>query len=142
MQFLPEVNDEVLVGFELGDVHYPYVIGGLWNGQDKPPGEQGAVVSGGKVQQRLIRSRSGHTVKLDDSDGSPGITIEDKNGNVVFLDSSTNALKIKAKGDVTIEAQGNMSLKAQGRMEVKGMGVTVNGGGGTVDVKGTAINLN
>ena len=142
MQFLPEVNDEVLVGFELGDVHYPYVLGGLWNGRDKPPGDQGTVVSGGKVQQRLIRSRSGHTITLDDSDGSPGITIEDKNGNVVFLDSSANALKIKAKGDVSIEAQGNMSLKATGSVEVKGMGVKVNGGGGTVDVKGSIINLN
>ena len=35
--FLPEVNDEVLVGFEQGDINRPYVLGGLWNGQDTPP---------------------------------------------------------------------------------------------------------
>jgi uncharacterized protein involved in type VI secretion and phage assembly len=148
--FLPEVNDEVLVGFELGDVHHPYVIGGLWNGQDKPPGDKSKVVSGGKVEQRVIRSRAGHTVTLDDSNGAAGITIEDKNGNVVFLDSTTDALRIKVKGDVVVEAQGSLSLKsrgklsldAQGAVEIKGMGVTVDGGPGTVSVKGTVINLN
>src|SRR5688572_3781263 len=35
--FVPDVNDEVLVGFEGGAAHRPYVLGGLWNGQDKPP---------------------------------------------------------------------------------------------------------
>ena len=34
--FLPEVNDEVLVAFEFGDIRRPYVLGGLWNGKDKP----------------------------------------------------------------------------------------------------------
>jgi len=35
--FIPEVNDEVLVAFEAGDPRFPYVIGGLWNGSDRPP---------------------------------------------------------------------------------------------------------
>ncbi len=34
--FRPELDDEVIVGFEQGDVRYPYLIGGLWNGKDKP----------------------------------------------------------------------------------------------------------
>jgi uncharacterized protein involved in type VI secretion and phage assembly len=36
--FMPEVQDEVLVGFEHGDTRFPYVVGFLWNGQDAPPG--------------------------------------------------------------------------------------------------------
>jgi len=140
IEFLPEINDEVLVGFELGDVHHPYVLGGLWNGQDKPPGD--GVVSGSKVQKRVIKSRTGHTVTLDDTDGGGGITIADKSGNQIQLDTGSNALKIKTQGDVTIEAQGNFSVKAQGQVEIDGMGVTVNGGAGTVDVKGSLINLN
>ncbi|MGZ8414208.1 MAG: VgrG-related protein [Gemmatirosa sp.] len=142
MQFLPEINDEVLVGFELGDVHHPYVIGGLWNGRDKPPGDTGKVVSGGKVEQRVIRSRTGHTITLDDSSGAPSITIEDRNGNVVHLDTRSDALSVRTKGDVKIEAKGSLSLKAQGRVEIAGMGVKIDGGAGTVDVKGSTINLN
>jgi phage protein D len=143
IQFVPEINDEVLVGFELGDVHHPYVLGGLWNGKDPPPGEQGKVVSGGKVQRRIIRSRTGHTITLDDQDGAGGITVEDRKGNIIVLESGSDALKIKVKGDATIEAQGNLTLKAQGRVEINAQaGVKIDGGVGTVDVKGTVINLN
>jgi phage protein D len=142
--FLPEVNDEVLVGFELGDFNHPYVLGGLWNGQDKPPAASkgGYQVSGGKVQERGIRSRTGHTITFDDSDRGGGIEIKDKKGNVIKLDTSSDALKIEVKGDATITAQGNLSLESKGKIDIKGMGVSIDGGGGTVDVKGSMINLN
>jgi uncharacterized protein involved in type VI secretion and phage assembly len=142
IQFLPEVNDEVLVGFELGDVHYPYVLGGLWNGQDAPPKKSNQVVNGGKVQQRIIRSRAGHVITLDDSDGGGGITVQDRNGNKVVFESGTNALTIEVQGNVTVKAQGNLTLEAQGQVEMKGMGIKIDGGAATVDVQGSLINLN
>lgn len=138
IEFLPEVNDEVLVGFEMGDIHCPYVLGGLWNGRDALPKK---VTSGSKVQQRIIRSRSGHMITLDDSDGG-GVTIEDKNGNKVVLDSSANKLTITVQGDASLQAQGNLTLEAQGQVQIKGMGVKLDGGASTVDVKGSVINLN
>ena len=139
IEFLPEVNDEVLVGFEMGDIHYPYVLGGLWNGKDALPKK---VTSGGKVQQRIIRSRAGHTITLDDSDGGGGVTIEDKNGNKVMLDSGANKLTITVQGDASLKAQGNLTLEAQGQVQIKGMGVKMDGGASTVDIKGSMINLN
>ncbi len=139
IEFLPEVNDEVLVGFEMGDIHYPYVLGGLWNGRDAPPKK---VTSAGKVQQRIIRSRAGHTITLDDTDGGGGVTIEDKNGNKVVLDSGANKLTITVQGDADLKSQGNLTLEAQGQVQIKGKGVTVDGGKATVDVKGKMINLN
>jgi uncharacterized protein involved in type VI secretion and phage assembly len=35
--WIPDVDDEVLVAFEHGDVRRPYVVGALWNGSDAPP---------------------------------------------------------------------------------------------------------
>ena len=134
IQFLPEINDEVLIGFELGDVHYPYVLGGLWNKQDAPPRRSTQIVSGGKVQQRIIRSRAGHVITLDDSEGGGGVTIQDRRGNRIVLDSGANAL--------TVEAKGNLTLKAGGQVEIRGNGVTIDGGASTVDVHGSIINLN
>ncbi|HEU5087555.1 MAG TPA: VgrG-related protein, partial [Roseiflexaceae bacterium] len=65
--FLPEVNDEVLVGFEQGDINRPYVLGGLWNGQDATICVDNTTVKAGKVEQRLIVSRTGHKIVIDDS---------------------------------------------------------------------------
>lgn len=61
--FIPEVDDEVLVLFENGDIHHPYVIGSLWNGQDKPPEDN----ANGKNNIRKIKSRSGHEIIFDDN---------------------------------------------------------------------------
>jgi phage protein D/phage baseplate assembly protein gpV len=142
IEFLPEINDEVLIGFEQNDMNYPYVLGGLWNGKDAPPKKNGEVVSGGHVQQRIIRSRSGHVITLDDSDSGGGITIQDRNGNTIVLDTSSNALNIQLKGDGSVKVQGNLTLEAQGQIEMKGMGVKIDGGAGTVDIKGSIVNLN
>ncbi|MBV9602507.1 MAG: VgrG-related protein [Chloroflexi bacterium] len=132
MQFLPEVNDEVLVGFEQGDINFPYVLGGLWNGKNAPPSKSGEVISGGKVNKRVIRSRTGHIITLDDSDNEASITIVDNTGkNKVFLDSMKNKLTVHLEGDMLFEApQGNVSIKgktinveATDALKVKGMSV-------------------
>ena len=57
--FLPEVEDEVLMAFEHGDARFPYVLGALWNGQDKPPESN----EDGKNNIRSIKSRSGHVIR-------------------------------------------------------------------------------
>jgi phage protein D len=114
VQFLPEVNDEVIVGFEQGDVHHPYILGGLWNGRDAPPRKSSEVVNSGRVQQRIIRSRTGHTIALDDSDDQPSITIVDKTGkNTIHLESSSNTLTLSVQGDLKLQAQGQVSIQGQ-----------------------------
>jgi len=91
--FRPEVGDEVLVLFEHGDLRFPYVIGGVWNGRDAMPGERGG---DGKNDIRLIKSRSGHTIVLDDTSGSEKITVTDKSGNSVELSSDGVVIKSDA----------------------------------------------
>jgi phage protein D len=114
LQFVPEVNDEVLVSFEQGDVHHPYVLGGLWNGKDAPPRKSSEIISGGRVEQRIIRSRLGHVITLDDSDDQPSITIVDKTGNnTIKIDSSNNNLTVSVEGDMSLKAQGTVSIEGQ-----------------------------
>ena len=118
MQFLPEIDDEVIVGFEMGDVHHPYVLGGLWNGKDLPPKKNQQVVAGGKVRERIVRSRAGHQIIFDDSDGAGSVTIADKNGNTIKIDSASNAMSIDVKG--------NLSIKAVGQVTIKGAMINLN----------------
>lgn len=112
--YLPEVDDEVLCGFENGDIHRPYVLGALWNGKDKTPISTGdAVGADGKVNKRVLKSRSGHIITLDDSSGGEEITIVDKTGNnKIVMHSPDNSMQIKVDGDFTVEAKGKIVLKS------------------------------
>lgn len=159
--FLPEVDDEVLVAFEHGQVEFPYILGALWNGKDEPPEKN----SDGKNNKRVIKSRSGHIITLDDTDGSEKIIICDKTGkNEIAIDSSKNSLTIKVEGDFTVEAKGKISLKStqelslesqadsklkgtnlalesSAKAELKGAQINVNGSAQT-EVKGTQVSIN
>lgn len=97
IKFIPEIGDEVLVAFEYNDINKPYVIGGLWNGQDTPP-ESGEFGENGEVQKRVFKSRSGHVVTFDDTDKNEQISIIDKQGQKITLDSKPGSEKIEIVG--------------------------------------------
>jgi phage protein D/phage baseplate assembly protein gpV len=118
--YLPEVNDEVLVAFEHGDVHHPYIVGALWNNRDKPPKPTSQVVKGGKVVERIIKSRTGHVVILDDTDGKEQIIVRDKTGkNEIVIDSAKNNMTIKVDGDFTVDAKGKITLNSMQDMTLE-----------------------
>ena len=146
---LPEVDDEVLVAFEHGRAELPYVLGSLWNGKDKPPASN----DDGKNNARLFKSRSGHVVRLDDTNGKEKIEIVDAKGkqSIVF-DTAAGTLTISADQDVVIESKNGL-LKLSGQ---KGVEIAAPSGAarlearqsldvkssGQVNVKGSVINLN
>ncbi len=146
--FLPEVGDEVLVAFEAGDRTRAYVLGALWNGQDRPPDSN----ANGANNLRFIKSRSGHLIRLDDTDGAERVEIIDKSGrNSHTIDTASNTITITSSADVNIEAaQGTIKLSARKieisssadtKLEAQG-GLTLDGSPGTTAIKGTTVNLN
>ena len=146
--FLPEVDDEVLVAFEHGDMRRPFVIGALWNGVDVLPPE---FANDGKNNVRLIKSRSGHIIKLDDTDGSEKIEVIDKTGkNSVLIDSKENTITITTDKDLVLNApQGKISLVAK-ELELKSSAaIKVEAGSemnikasATMNLKGATVNIN
>lgn len=114
LYFIPEVNDEVLVVFEQGDVNTPFIVGALWNSKDRPPkGPSGVAVVGGKVNQRIIKSRTGHVILLDDTTGQEKIVIEDKSGNGITIDAVKNSMTIKTKGDLVFDVGGKFTVASK-----------------------------
>jgi uncharacterized protein involved in type VI secretion and phage assembly len=85
MMFMPEVGDEVLLGFEHGDMERPYVLGGLWNGVDGTPRNE---FWGGDVEKNNIKrivTKSGHRIQLSDQPGQEAITIATPNALKISL---------------------------------------------------------
>lgn len=102
---LPEIDDEVLVGFEHGDIHRPYVIGGVWNGQDAPPEKVGDAIADGKVRLRTFKTRTGHTLQFIEEDGSgsqAGIHVSSVYGHEIYLNDSERAIVVKTNGGHTL----------------------------------------
>ncbi len=145
--WLPEVDDEVLVAFEHGRPDTLYVLGGLWNGKDKPPDSN----DDGKNDRHTIKSRSGHVIRLTDKAGGEKIEIIDTSAkNSIVIDTKNNSVTITGDADVTvqssngklklagrqveissqgavkIEAKQNMDLQAQAQLNVKGQLVNIN----------------
>jgi len=131
--FVPDVNDEVLVVFEGGDPRRPYVVGGLWNGKDSPPESMDGA---GNNYKKVIRSRNGVKVTLDDQDGqeklileTPGgqrVTMKDGPGSVVIEDSNGNSVKLESSG-ITVTASAKVTVNASQVAVSAGM-VTVDSG--------------
>jgi uncharacterized protein involved in type VI secretion and phage assembly len=163
--FLPEVDDEVLVAFEHGDITRPFVLGALWNGKDSPPRKSDEVVPSGGVDRRLIKTRVGHIIMLDDSndkcqvfvqtkaghiinldDANSKIEVIDKTGsNKMTIDSNANSIKLECAGNYDVDAKGKVTIKGQQgilldtpqNLEGKGMKVAFEAQT-TAELKGTA----
>lgn len=133
--FLPEVNDEVLVAFEYGDINIPYVIGSLWNGKDSPP----LTNDDGKNNFRIIKSRSGHVIRLDDTDGQEKIEIVDKSeNNKIIIDTKEKKISIKSDKDIEISApNGKVKIEAMD-IEAKSSASTKIEASSTMDLKASA----
>jgi len=101
--WLPEVGDEVLIAFELGQANRPYVIGALWNGKDKPMKDAYADDN----STRMIQTKSGHKIVLCDKSGEEKIVIADKSGNrSITFDVKAKKFLIECKeGDIELHAE-------------------------------------
>jgi phage baseplate assembly protein V len=126
--WVPEVETEVIVSFVQGDIRFPIVIGSLYNGQDKP-----AVARNGR-DPKVIRTKAGHRILIEDQAGQEKIEIVDAEGNSITIETTTNTITISALGNIAIKATGKLTMSGQGGVEISSSGA--------VTVRGTTIGLN
>jgi len=158
---IPEIDDEVLVGFEFGNPDKPIIVGSLYNVDDAPHSKTGS-------DENLIKAfitKSGNEVIFNDESGNEEIKISMKDGkNQIVLGLSGPSITITSEGDIgikganiTIESSDKMTLKAGSDIEIKAQsnlkaeaganlkskaGASYDAEGAMVNVKGNPIKLN
>jgi uncharacterized protein involved in type VI secretion and phage assembly len=139
VQVLPEINDEVLVGFENGDLRHPVVIGGLYSGKNKPPLANAQAVKGNKVASWLLKSRTGNTLQFLDGQNATEATllmqhanaenllrVQDKRiemlgkaGTELSIKIGNASISISSNGDIVLDGA-NITLKARQDIKLQG----------------------
>ena len=143
--FLPEVGDEVLVGFDSGNMSNLFIIGSLWSGQIPPPETN----ADGNNKRRLIRTRSNHQLLFDDGDpplvelklndgkhlklNDQEVVLEDGQGNTLKIESGSGAITIESTMSlnlsaptIAIEADAQLDIKTDGILTLEGSMVKIN----------------
>jgi len=135
MQLIPQVSDEVLVGFEHDDKRRPVVLGGLWNVNDPTPK---ARVVGGSVETLVWKSTKGHQFEFDDGD-PPSITLSHGRASSL-LHMEKDASKLQADQQLSIQAN-SIEITADTTLKLKARSIEISADA-DVSVKGTVIKLN
>lgn len=141
MFFLPDVGDEVLVIFNEGDIRQPYVIGSLWNKNETPPETN----SDGKNLIKLIKSKGGHEIRINDKDDEGQIIIKTKNGNsITIYDKGNGKIELKDKSGsdkIVIDGDGK-SIEITGdsaiNLKAKSCSVKIDGNSNSIELKSSA----
>ncbi len=113
---LPDVGDEVLVGFIAEDPTHPVILGGVWNGQKSPPDTNGKDEGN---DRKIFRTRKKHELRFDDGDAheielllADGPRLHLTQDFALLEDANGNMVKIEASGAITIEASQSITLTA------------------------------
>jgi phage baseplate assembly protein V len=135
--WIPEKKCEVLVALWHGDMNEPVVLGGVYNGKDKPPVYKDQT----KQDVKMLRTKAGHTIRLDDSSQTMAIEIQTLGGHDIFLDDQNQKITISTPlGQQLVlddNAQqlelssvggvGKVTIDATGKITIQGKDISVTG---------------
>jgi phage protein D/phage baseplate assembly protein gpV len=141
---MPEINDEVLVAFEHGDIRRPYVLGGLYNKVDTPDSAYLSLDQAtGARHFRAIGSRNGHGLVFgDDPKKDSGVALfVEGSTQLVALSKRRSRVLVRSDGSIEIQGGGPISIRAGGAMQVRaGQDMRIEAGG-KLEIKAASISI-
>ncbi len=127
IQFIPEIGEEVMVGFEMDNAERPYIIGTFYNGGKGKTDENWASINeegGTKNNVKAIRTRNGHTILFNDKGDAGLLEIYDNKGNTyhITLSADDKKITIYSAGEIEVVADSNININAKGNIGIKSEG--------------------
>lgn len=132
---IPEIGDQVMIGFEEGNIACPVVMGSIYHRSN--------VDSSPQIKNHLksLTTRSGHLIEFDDSESSQGIKITDINNNIIHIDTKGNNITITAMENMSLNCK-NMQINVQENMDIQvGKNQSLNAGNDIVTTAGKNYSL-
>lgn len=127
---VPEIGDEVLVGYEQDSPDLPIVLGSLYNGGNVPHGDTG-------TDDNTVKgfvTKSGNKIVINDSDGGEQIEIVGSDGSQIVIEAGGPSITVETDGDITLKSK-NITLKADSKIVLDGGQIEIKSGG---DIKSEA----
>lgn len=122
LHILPEVDSQVVVGFEAGDPSRPYIVGACWNGRTAQPELPEAANN-----LRTLKTRSGSVLQFDDTRGAAKVTVSMASGHRLVMDDAAQEVSLTHSNGCTIviNIAGQVSITANSTVEVNASAVNL-----------------
>lgn len=137
LQMVPDVGDEVLVGFEYGDLRRPFVIGGLWSGRNANPRHATAAGTDGAVWE----TKSGHLLSMSDGAGAESYTRLALAGGNTALRLGADQSSLETERDLAITGAAAIAVKGRTNVTVEGINITIKAGAKLVLEGGAGVEI-
>ncbi|WCT10019.1 type VI secretion system tip protein VgrG [Mucilaginibacter jinjuensis] len=143
--FLPEVGDEVVLGFLNEDPRYPVILGSMYSSSQIKP--YSILTPNDKNSLKSIVSKSGIYVEFNDTDkiltiNTPNkntMIYSDKDKSITIQDQNSNSIVMSSDG-ITMKSNNNINIQAAQKVNIKGdMGITIQSSSGDVAISGLNV---
>jgi len=143
--FLPEVGDEVVIGFLNEDPRYPVILGSMYSSSKNQPYQ--SLSPAEKNPLKAIVSKSGIVVQFDDENkiltiitpDKNQVVLSDKDKQITIQDDNQNSIVMSSSG-ITIKSPKDINIQADQKVSISGaQGVSIQSSGGDVTVSGMNI---
>lgn len=131
--FVPEIGDEVAVAFMHGDMRLPFVLGGVYNGQDKPATHRAA---DSEKDEKILHTKGGHQFRLIDTRGKEKIEIITQGGHQAVLNDEEKKVTVETTAGNRVTMHDNGS-----KIEIQTAGsasIVLDGASGSVTITGSS----
>ncbi|PKH51584.1 Vgr family protein [Tenacibaculum sp. Bg11-29] len=130
--FVPEVDDQVMVGFRYSDPNRPFVMGSMFNGTTGAGGSEAN-------KTKSLTTRSGATITIDDNEGDGKITVSDPSGNTITLNGD-ETITISAPKSILLDAA-EITLLGKDKVHIESKEVTIVGTNSIKETSDTLVDI-
>jgi len=139
--FVPDINDQVIIGFMDNSYEEAFVLGGIWGDKQRPPEVKCGKNKSEKNNLKYIKSKSGNMIIFDDTENDEKIKILSGDNTKFEIIKKESLLSIETDNDILIDAKNNMKIQASEIEIVSENNIKIDSGNIIINTNSDDINI-